>query len=169
MNAVKTKSGKHSISALFIFMLIGVYAVFSLLLVLIGVGAYQGVVEDGQGNAQVRTTLSYIANKVRAADAEGMVTVDEWHGMPSLLLRERSDGAIYETRIYFLPDEHGPGGAVCEHFAYEGDDWGPDSGDRIVTVSGLDISQEDNLIVLNLSTADGQSLALRLRLRGAAV
>ncbi len=159
---------KHSISSAFIFLLIGLYAVFSLLLVLIGVGAYQNAVQDTQSNEKVRTSLNYIANKVRAADAVDAVAVEEWHGIPSLLLKQWIDGSPYETRIYYLPNPEGEGGAVYEHFVYRGDDWGPEEGMHIVDVSALSIEQEGNLLSLTLKTLEGRTFPLHLRLRAAA-
>ncbi|MDR3051971.1 MAG: DUF4860 domain-containing protein [Oscillospiraceae bacterium] len=163
---VKIKHVKHSVSTLFIFLLIGMFAVFSLLLVLIGVGAYQGVVNDAQRNAQVRTSLSYIANKVRAADTAGGVSVEDWHGIKALLLREIYDDAQYETRIYYLPNEQGPGGGLYEQFVFAGDEWGPESGDRIADIDALTMMEKDGLLTLNLATAAGQSLPMYLRLHG---
>lgn len=168
MNTVKSKATKHSISSAFIFLLVGVFAVFSLLLVLIGVGAYRGVVEDASQNAQVRTSLSYIANKVRAADATGEVRVEDWQGVPVLVMQEWYDADLYETRLYFLPDEQG--GGLYEHFMYTGDaqDWTPADGDRIADISALTIKSEAGRLVLGMTTTDGQPLTLRLALRAAA-
>ena len=160
---------KHSVSSLFIFLLIGLYAVFVLLLVLIGVGAYRNKVDESRNTAQVRTSLGYIANMVRASDQIGGVSIEGWQGVESLLIREWHDGAEYNRRIYYLPHEDGsPGGALYEQFVYAGDEWPREDGGRIADIAALDMGVEDGLLSLLLQTEDGQRLPLRIRLHAAA-
>lgn len=160
---------KHSVSSLFIFLLIGLYAMFVLLLVLIGVGAYRNKVDESRNTAQVRTSLGYIANVVRASDQIGGVSIEEWQGVESLLVREWHDGSEYHRRIYYLPDEEGsPNGALYEQFVYAGDEWPPEEGSRIADIASLDMRAEDGLLSFLLQTQDEQTLPLRIRLHAAA-
>lgn len=156
-------SGRLQMSSLFIFLLIGMFALFSLLCVVVGIGVYRGVVENASTNEQVRTTLSYIANKVHAADFQGAIEVENWHGINALLLREDYDGQPYETRIYYLPGDGEEPGGLYEHFAYQGDDWGPEGGDFILSLGGLEIEQEADKVVLTLQPLEGEALTMRLR------
>jgi hypothetical protein len=160
---------KHSISSLFIFLLIGLYAVFVLLLVVIGVGAYRNKVNESRNTAQVRTSLGYIANVVRASDQIGGVSIEEWQGVDSLLIREWHDGSEYNRRIYYLPNEaDSPSGALYEQFVFAGDEWPREEGDRIADIAALDMRFESGLLSLLLQTEDGQTLPLRMRLHAAA-
>ena len=165
MNAEHVKA-EHSTSSLFIFLLIGMYTIFVLLLVLIGVGTYRNKVDASRSTAQVRTSLGYIANKVRAADQVGGVTIEEWQGIDALLIREWHDSAEYNTRIYYLPHADGsPGGALYEQFTFAGDAWPPEMGDRIADIAALDMRVDDGLLSLLLHTEEGQAPPLSLRLR----
>jgi len=168
MNTEHVKA-KHSAGSLFIFLLIGMYTVFVLLLVLIGAGAYRNKADASRHTAQVRTSLGYIANKVRAADQVGGVSVEEWQGIDALLIREWHDGAEYHIRIYHLPNADGsPGGGLYEQFAFAGDEWLPEAGDRIADIAALEMREEGGLLSLLLQTEDGQALPLRMRLHAAA-
>jgi len=59
---------KHSIDVLFMFVLFAVFAILSVLIIFIGSGVYSRITENKVINEQTRTTLSYIANKVRETD-----------------------------------------------------------------------------------------------------
>ncbi len=167
MSAEKKRVNRHNISGVFVFLLIGVFSVFSLLLVLIGVGAYQDVVDDARANAQVRTSISYITNKIHAADAAKAVYVEDWHGINTLVVSEWIDGGEFQTRIYYMPDPESNAGGLYEHFAYVGDDWGPEEGDRIADIQGLQIAEQQGLVTLNLTTEDGAVHTMRVRLHAA--
>jgi len=168
MNTEKGRT-KHSIGALFIFLLIGAFAVFLLLLVLTGVGAYRNTVDGAYRTAQVRTSLGYIANKVRAADQIGGVSVEEWRGVQTLLIREWDEDWEYNTRIYYLPNGDGaPGGGLYENFAFAGDELAHEEDNRIANIASLDMSVENGLLSLRMETEDGQTLPLHIRLHAAA-
>jgi len=160
---------KHSIGAMFIFLLIGAFAVFLLLLVLIGAGAYRNTVEGAYSTGQVRASLGYIANKVRAADQAGGVSIERWNDTDALLIREWHDGRYYNTRIYYMPNADGtPGGGLFEQFAAGGEEWPHDEGDRIANIGSLDMREDKGLLSLSLQTEDGLTLPLHIRLHAAA-
>lgn len=159
-------AGKHHISGLFIFLLIAAYAVFSLLLVLIGVQAYRSVVQTSDVNGQVRTSISYVANKIRTSD--GAVKVKQMDGVSVLTIRqatEDDDEGEYETRIYFLPDEGGVNGALYEQVVGKEEPFDPELGDLICEIRQFDIEQADGMVRLNLSTKNGENHKLDMRLR----
>ena len=58
--------GSHVFGELFVFLLLGMFAVFSLMAVVAGAGVYRSVVEAGSPDGQTAMPLSYVANKVRA-------------------------------------------------------------------------------------------------------
>ncbi len=153
---------KHSMSGLFVFLLIGAYMVFSLLLVLIGVQAYKGVVDRTDVNSQVRTTVSYVANKVRAAD--GMVLLKEEQGLTVLTIRDDYDEDAYETRIYFNKDESGQG-ALYEQVAAADEPFDPDLGELVSRVHAFSMTQNGYLLELSMTTAAGERHWLHLRFR----
>jgi len=160
MNTEHAKA-KHSVGSLFIFLLIGIYTVFVLLLVLIGVGAYRNKVDEARYTAQIRTSLGYIANKVRAADQIGGVSIEELQGVETLVIREWHDNMEYHTRIYAAH------GALYEQFVFAGDDLDHEDSLRIADIASLDMQKEGGLLSLLLHTETGQALPLHIRLHAA--
>lgn len=170
MRANKGISSGRSVSGLFVFLLIGMYAIFSLLLVLVGAGVYQGIANDADHNSQMRTSLSYIASKVRAGDEAGAVIVEYQDDKPILVLRQRYADEAYKTRIYFLPGHEGSSGALYELFSLddEEDELDLEIGERIADVSAFDVREVDGCVELSVTMKDGTAQSMRLRLRSQA-
>lgn len=154
-------------SSMFVFLLIGAYAVFSLLLVLIGVQAYKSVVDTTDLNSQVRTSIAYVANKVRAAD--GMVAFRQEDGYQVLNLRQglssEEDEESYETRIYFMKDPETEKGGLYEQIAMSTDPFDPELGELITNVHAFTMAQKGLLLELKLTEANGHENWLHLRFR----
>jgi len=173
MRSKKGAGSGRSISGVFVFLLIGMYALFSLLLVLIGAGVYQRITDTAETNAQVRTSLSYIASKVRAGDEAGAVAVERIDGVAVLAFGQSYDGELYITRIYYLADEEGQGGALYEMAMLDDgepvdleDLWG---GDPITEISAFDVRLADGGLELSVTMPDGTEQSMYLRLRSQAV
>ena len=66
---------EHSVSGAFVFLLLGVFAVFSTLLVLLSAQLYRGTVEQTQDHHDQRVLGSYLMNVVRGNDAADAVYV----------------------------------------------------------------------------------------------
>ena len=101
---MKQNERNRSADTVFALILLTLFAVLALLLVIIGGNAYRATVERTERNNQLRTSVSYIANKVRAAgkDAE-LKNVD---GVHTLVLREQSETGTYVTYIYEYNGSH---------------------------------------------------------------
>ena len=63
---MKTKS--HSISGAFVFTLLGAFAVFSMLLVVLGAQAYRTTVDGASAHTRKRIAAAFVRNAVRAQD-----------------------------------------------------------------------------------------------------
>lgn len=153
---------KHNVSGLFVFLLIAAYAMFSLLLVLIGVQAYQSTVSASERNAELRTTIGYISGRVRAS--AGQVSVRR-EGEYTVM---RIGGALgeedYETRIYFAPFEDAAYGGLYEQVIDKEEEFDPDLGELIAEIGGFDMNQQGDLYQLILTTKDGAEHSMHLRL-----
>ena len=95
---MKTKS--HSISGAFVFMLLGVFAVFSMLLVVLGAQAYRTTVDGAAAHTQKRIVTAFVRNAVRAQDERGAITVEEHDGLP--VLWRQSLRTVYLGEIWFF-------------------------------------------------------------------
>ncbi|MCL2811125.1 MAG: DUF4860 domain-containing protein [Clostridia bacterium] len=173
MRSKKGAGSGRSISGVFVFLLIGMYALFSLLLVLIGAGVYQRITDTAETNAHVRTSLTYITSKVRAGDEAGAVAVEQIGGVAVLTFEQPYDGEMYVTRIYYLADEDGQGGALYELSVLDDgepldieDLW---AGDPITEIIAFDVRLADGGLELSVTMPDGAEQSMYLRLRSQAV
>lgn len=96
---------------------IGVFILTSLMLVTVGIGAYKNIVLVTNDNFQLRTSLSYVATKVRQSDTSDSVNIEEKEGVPVLVLGEEIESARYETLIYHYK------GYLCELYREAGMDY----------------------------------------------
>ena len=177
--ATKALGSGRSISGVFVFLLIAMYALFSLLLVLIGAGVYQRITDAAEINAQMRTSLTYVASKVRAGDAAGAVAVEQVDGVPVLVLGEAYDGEMYYTRVYYLPDRDDQGGTLYEMLSINDDDGGESpeplnlldlaEGEAIAELSAFDLRVAEGGLEMSVTMPDGAEQLMYLRLRSHAL
>ena len=105
---MKTKS--HSISGAFVFTLLGAFAVFSMLLVVLSAQAYRTTVDGASAHTRKRIAAAFVRNAVRAQDERGAIAVEDRDGLPVLALSSEWDGERYVQYIY------GFQGQLCELF-----------------------------------------------------
>ena len=127
---MKIKTQKHHVND-FIFpvALFFVFAVSSLIVVLLATRIYKSTTEESQEQYTSRTTLSYITEKVRQNDEAGAVSIGELDGADCLMLK--SQGSDYTTYIY----EHD--GALKELSVKEGVKPSPLAGELILEVENF--------------------------------
>ena len=161
---------KHSASGLFVFLLVAAYAMFSLLLVLIGVKAYQNVVQTTEQNAELRTTIGYISGRVRAS--EGTVSVSKEGEFSVMHLSNALGEEDYETRIYFAPvinsegevDSEAAGGALYEQVVDVTEEFDWEMGELIMEIGDFQMAQNGDMVMLDLTTKEGAKHKINLRL-----
>ena len=139
--------------------LIALFAIAALVLLSAGMQVYKNVVLASNENFELRTSLSYVATKVRQFDASGMVNVVDYDGMNTLVLSEEYDGDIYNTLIYFKD------GHLCELMQVEG--YPPDFefGFETIEIDDFRINMEDRCVILSAANASGESQTLKIALR----
>ena len=154
-----TPGGSHAISGIFIFLLVGLFAISAILLTVMGIQVYRGVADAGAQSVRSQTLVSYLCNKLHAYDRAGGVVVGEHGGLPTLALREQVEGDVYTTLIYAYE------GTVREQLLGEGDAFDPEQGEPIAEARELRFERSDGLLTLFV---DGQeSLVQRVALRSA--
>ncbi len=153
----------HSMQGIFLFLLIGLFAILSLTLTLIGTRVYSEVALGAVRSGDAQTILSYLGNKVRAYDAQGGVAIGEQAGLDTLRLLETLDGQIYETTIYAYQ------GAVWERFAPAGEPFDPADGQRLAEARSLTFAMAaPGLVEATVVMPDGEARTLRMALRSGA-
>ena len=154
----------HSIPSIFLFLLIGLFAVSALTLTLIGTRVYRSVSDTAAGNVDSQMILSYLGNKVRAYDSEGGVKLSTRGGLSVLCLHEDINGKPYETVIYSYQ------GTIRENFMPANETFIPENGEILTEVSDLRFSVlSQNLLETIVVMPDGDTLTLRMALRTGSV
>ena len=145
-----------------IVILLCMFAISSLILINIGLNVYKNVVLANNANFELRTSLSYVATKIRQSDTVGRTYIDEKNGIPVLVLGEEIDGNIYETLIYHY------NGHLCELYREEGMDYELDYGLEIMEIKEFSIEDMDDgllKMVAKNKAGDEDKLMISLRTR----
>ena len=136
----------HAISGVFIFALLGAFAVLSTLLVLLGAQAYHAVTERAALAAEERILLGYPVNKVRMNDWADRIRVAEKGGVPMLVIRHDIDGEWYETSTYCHQ------GRLYELFAAAGDELSLEDGEPLVEADYFRPELKDGVVSFEVGT-----------------
>lgn len=135
--------------ALFVLML-------SFVLAVVGFGAevYRALTASQNRNNAGRAALSYLSARLRAADADGAVTIGRGPEGPALILAEPG----YETRIYLCD------GALMEEYAATGSPLDPAAAQVVAHTDAFAVTVEDG--VYAVTTGEG---TVRVRLHSGEV
>ena len=149
----------HSMQGVFVFVLLGMFAVVSTLIVLLGAQMYRNTVDRAASNNEDRVLAAYVRSMVRAEDADRAVTVEPQNGITTLALREDLDGTPYVTWLYCYQDQ------LYEHFTSQGDDFDPEDGIAICPAQKFEPRIEGGLLTVNLKDGNGKAETVRVALR----
>ncbi len=138
------KRKAHSIDIVFMLVLFSVFAIMSVMLILIGSNVYGKVIESQDINGNNRMVLSYITNKVRACQIDNGVYIEEKDGTKVLVVKTADGDDVYEMLIYEVD------GKLKEATVASGDEYTFDFGDILAEVSDFDISINDVTGVLTI-------------------
>lgn len=149
------KQKNHMVDFLFILLLFCVFTISALAVIGIGADVYKSAVKRSDENYELRTSLSYIAEKIRQNDLEGGISVADFHGTTALALAQTYNDTEYVTYIYKYENE------LCELFMKKGSDASLDSGQALIEISDFTIDQiDDSLYKFTSTAADGRSVEL---------
>ena len=165
----KNSAPSHVISGVFVFLLLGLFAVFSTVMVLLGTKAYRAAVERTGVHNTARINTAYIRTMLRADDEEGVFSVEEVEGtvyedgavrtVPVETLTLYNDyGEKYVTRIYVY------GGSLREWFTRASEPFRADGGEVVCPADELIAEQTGNLLTVRVRAGEEWStvyLALR--------
>lgn len=144
----------HMVDLLFTLALFCVFAASSLLVVLVGADVYKDTAKGMNENFDVRTSLSYVCEKVRQNDTAGAVRLDSLGSVPALVLTQTYDGAAYETWIYQY------NGSLTELFAQKGTEIDPSGGQQIMEIPSFTMERmNDHLYRFSITDEDGRTVS----------
>jgi hypothetical protein len=91
---------QHGMQGIFVFVLLGLFAVMSTLLVLAGTQMYRSMVRRTEDTNSARVLYSYVRNMVREEDALDAVTVEDTEAVKTICMEEQLGSETFITRIY---------------------------------------------------------------------
>lgn len=143
-----------------VLLILGVFAISCLILINIGLQVYQKVVVSNNENYELRTSLSYVATKIRQTDTSGRTYTEVKNGVPVLVLGEELDGSVYETLIYQY------NGHLCELYREENMEYELDYGIEIMEIHDFNVELTQNgFVKLSATNSAGDSDELLIALR----
>ena len=169
---MKQKLSSHAVSSLFVFLLLGVFAVFSTVMVLLGVKAYRGAVERTEAHNASRISSAYIRSMLRSDDEAGAFSSESCEGIvgepgaeqavtvDTLTLRN-DYGEAYITRIYVYD------GFLREWFTRASEPFHPDRGEIVCPADEMTVESNGSLLTVHLRTGNTtQDVLCSLRTKG---
>lgn len=129
----------HAISGVFVFLLLGIFAIFSTIMVVMGAKAYRGMVEKSDVHNSIRVASSYIRTMLRSNDETGVLRVEDVNGIQTITM-ENDYGDIYVTRIYLYD------GKLREWFALAEIPFEPANGETVCSLDTMQAELKDGLL-----------------------
>lgn len=160
MSAMKNDmTQKRSISQVFVFLLLGVFAVFSTMLVLLGAQLYRETVDQTEQHSGRRLLFNYVSNVVHGNDAADMIRLEERDGIEVLVLGCRIDGEMYETLVYCYE------GTLRELFTSAKQEFQPRYGEIICQAQAFEPEIRGGLLSVRITDGNGQESEIHIALR----
>ena len=145
---MRRKLAQHSISGVFVFALLGVFAVFATVMVLFGVKAYKATAERAGVHNASRIASAYLRSMLRSDDEAEAVRLETLDGVDTLSLLNVYDGDEYATRIYVWD------GMLYEWFMEAAEPFSPEDGETVCEAEAMTVSAEDGLLTVRVLTGD---------------
>ena len=143
------QEGGHAISGAFVFLLLGVFAVFSTLLVLLCAQAYRNTVDQTSLHGEARIMQAFVRNTLRAEDATGAIDVIDVDGITALTITDSFGGDEYIRYIYCY------NGMLRDLFTSAESGFRPEDGEEICVAKDFHAVLEDGLLKAELTGTDG--------------
>lgn len=105
-------------------------------------------------NSTIRTSLSYLSEKIHQNDAENGIRIDQLNDLPSLVLTQNLNGETYETWIYAYD------GMLCEIMTDLENGFTPEEGQPILEIGSFSLEQNGSRIILTVSDTQGNTSSL---------
>lgn len=143
---------QHTVSGAFVFLLLGVFAVFSMLLVLLGARAYRVTVDEASRQNATRILSAFVRNAVQAADRADTLQVLDESGLSVLALTTDEDGERYTQYIYCWEGE------LRELFTNTDHGFSPEDGQSLCAAQSFEAELIDGLLTVAMTDVDGMPI-----------
>ena len=157
MNNSKKERKLSTVAALILF---SVFAVGVLGVLLGGAKLYRALVQRDVTAYDSRTCSQYLLSKLRQAPAPDAVEVSQFGDAEALVITQVVEGDTYITRIYCH------NGWLMELFSLSEGEFSPEDGEKVLPASGLNVTQQGDLLIIAVTDGNGENLQLRCTMRG---
>ena len=157
-----TKGGikvQHSMQGVFVFVLLGLFALMATLIVLLGAQMYRGTVDHSEQNNAYRIPNAYVRSMIRAEDSLDAVSVERHGDVTALAMKEYIDDEEYVTWIYDYE------GDLYELFTSQYENFDPEAGTAICSAGSFEPSVDGRLVTVRMTDADGEPCDVQVALR----
>ena len=135
------------IDSVFVIALFTMFAVTAFLLILIGAKQYQHTADAMDANYESRTISSYLTEKIRQSDSQGMISITELDGTQALAIHTVENDIKYITYIYYYDN------ALREIVVNETSIFSLDSGQEIIKARNFEAELiQSNLLKITITT-----------------
>ena len=149
----------HAIAGVFVFLLLGVFAVFSTMLVLVGAQAYRATATHSEEHNAQRSIYTYLLNSIRGDDSLGMLEVENEGGIDVLAVHYDFESGSYVKRIYCWD------GSLREQLSSVKYEFDPAKGDAIAPADNFYAHMADGLLTIELTDAYGRAHTVQAVMR----
>lgn len=132
----------HAISGVFVFLLLGIFAVLSTVMVLMAAKAYRGTVDRSENNNRSRIASNYIRTMLRADDQAEVLRIEELEGVQTITMLNDYDGEGYVTRLYVYD------GQLREWFSATDLEFSPQNGETVCAAEAMRAEFTDGLLTV---------------------
>lgn len=140
--------------------ILGAFAIAALVLANVGIRVYQNVVVANNENFELRTSLNYVATKVRQKDTGGNVRIEDKNGIPMLIMPYVAEnGNSLEAIIYYYD------GYLREYVRLAGMDFDLELGMEMIEISDFKMEIDGNLLSMTAQNKKGEKDSLKLSIR----
>ena len=132
---------RHSMQDILLFVVFSIFAVLSLVLIAVGIRFYTSISHKVENNSEIRSSVSYIENKLRSSDYEGGVEIAKVDNTDVILLS--NPNSSMKTAIYVSD------GKLKEYLVSD-NNIRLGYGDTIADMTSMNVNKTDNTIDITL-------------------
>ena len=147
MNSISVN--RHSVSGLFVFFLLGIFAVFSTITVLLGARVYRSITQNQAAHNLSRIAPAYLRSMIRSADEKAAFTIKEIDdNNDMLIITQTYEDETTNTYIYCY------NGLLRECFISTDMGFEIGDGEEVCALDGLRFAQLPGLLHVTLISED---------------
>ena len=156
------RSVSHGVQGVFVFVLLGAFAVMSTLMVLLGAQMYHGTIERTGSTNDERVLSADVRSMVRAYDRAGAVSIEQHGDITAIAMREAYDGERYVMRLYQYGD------SLYEQYTEDGYAFDPAMGDAVCGIGRFEPALDGGVLAVDMTDDAGRPCSVYVALRAGA-